>query len=64
MINLQENTWVIIGDLIDSRNIKNRKKAQQNLNFVLEKVNKKYCELILVPFKITLGDEFVGVLER
>ena len=62
MINLQEKTWVIIGDLIDSRNIKNRKKTQQNLNFVLEKVNKKYCELILVPFKITLGDEFVGVL--
>ena len=59
---MQGSTWVIIGDLVGSRNIQNREKAQEKLNCALESVNHKYHKNIIVPFKITLGDEFVGVL--
>ncbi|HLR21753.1 MAG TPA: SatD family protein [Tissierellaceae bacterium] len=48
----------IIGDIIDSKNIKNRSKVQNKLNKVLEKINKDYKEYIISQWTITLGDEF------
>ncbi|QTL99690.1 hypothetical protein GM661_17890 [Iocasia frigidifontis] len=63
MIVLLDQQVVIIGDLVDSRKLENRREVQEKLNFVLDEVNSKYREVIRVPFKVTLGDEFVGVLE-
>ncbi len=63
MIILLDQPMVIIGDLIDSRKLENRKEIQNKLNAVLEKVNDKYMDSIIVPFKVTLGDEFVGVFK-
>lgn len=48
----------IIGDIIDSKNIKNRNKVQNKLNRVLKKMNKDYKEYIVSQWTITLGDEF------
>ncbi|MTI59456.1 MAG: hypothetical protein FH762_05615 [Firmicutes bacterium] len=63
MIVLLDQQVVIIGDLVDSRKLENRREVQEKLNAVLDEVNSKYSEVIRVPFKVTLGDEFVGVLE-
>ncbi len=54
----------IIGDLIDSRKILDRKQVQINLKEALEKINTKYDAHIASKFTITLGDEFQGLLTR
>lgn len=54
----------IIGDIVDSRQIKDRKKIQQKFKKVLEDINKKYIEDIASKFTITLGDEFQGLLKN
>jgi hypothetical protein len=53
---------VIIGDLINSRKLKNRLSAQERLKDSLSEVNKKYSDEIGSKFMITLGDEFQGLL--
>lgn len=63
MIILLDQQVVIIGDLVDSRKLEKRREVQEKLNNVLDEVNRKYSEVIRVPFKVTLGDEFVGVLD-
>lgn len=60
---MQNEPLVIIGDLIASRKIENRREVQQRLQAVLEEVNQKYGGILMVPFEVTLGDEFVGVLQ-
>ena len=52
----------IIGDLIDSKNIEHRQEVQTNLLNTLDRINSKYCQLIVSKFKITLGDEFEGLM--
>lgn len=52
----------IIGDIIDSKNIKNRKEVQEILTSVLTDVNKMYTEDVASHFSIALGDEFQGIL--
>lgn len=56
------NYIAIIGDIKDSKKIKNRILVQQKLNNVLKYVNKEYCADISANFIITLGDEFQGLL--
>ncbi|MFP4016143.1 MAG: SatD family protein [Halanaerobiales bacterium] len=56
------NKWVIVGDIKNSRKMDNRKEVQIQLEEVLKKINQKYNDAIYVSFKITLGDEFYGVL--
>lgn len=53
----------IIGDIIDSRNIKNRNKIQKDLNKVLNDLNKNYEKYIISKWTITLGDEFQVLLK-
>lgn len=53
----------IIGDLKNSKNLKNRRAVQARLETVLEAVNQAYPEALASKFMITLGDEFQGLLK-
>lgn len=53
----------IIGDIKDSKKIKNRSQIQEKLNIVLKNLNEAYYADISAKFVITLGDEFQGLLE-
>lgn len=52
----------IIGDIRNSRELEERKLAQDKLRKVLKDINMKYKEEIAAQFVITLGDEFQGLL--
>ena len=54
----------IIGDLVESRELDERWKIQEQLNKVLGQVNEKYKADIAAKFTITLGDEFQGLMHR
>ncbi len=53
----------IIGDIIGSKQIKERNVVQKKLNDTLDIINKKFPEAIASKFMITLGDEFQGLLK-
>lgn len=59
---LYGNYVAIIGDISDSKQLKNRKEIQQKLKEKLRSVNEKYADDIAAKFMITLGDEFQGLL--
>lgn len=52
----------VIGDMKESRKMKDRNQAQKDLAKVLEEINLKYDKDISSKFMITLGDEFQGLL--
>lgn len=52
----------IIGDIIDSKKIRNRAEVQLKFSNILQEINSKYSEYIASNFTITLGDEFQGLL--
>lgn len=52
----------IIGDIKDSKKLKNRKSIQEKLKNTLKTINEKYPKNIASKFTITLGDEFQGLL--
>lgn len=52
----------IIGDLIDSKNIEHRQEVQTHLLNTLDRINSKYHQSIVSNFRITLGDEFEGLM--
>lgn len=55
----------VIGDLVESRAIPNRNAAQKTLEKALNRINAGgYKKTILSRFKITLGDEFQGLVSR
>jgi hypothetical protein len=56
--------FAIIGDIISSRKIENRKLFQKQLSAVLDDINRAYSQDIASKFVITLGDEFQGLLKR
>jgi len=56
------NYAVIIGDIIESRQATDRARLQQSLIEVLEQIDQRFAADIAVPFQITLGDEFQGML--
>ncbi len=53
----------IIGDIVDSKKIDDRKVIQQKFKKVLADINVKYSEDIASKFTITLGDGFQGLLK-
>ena len=61
-IESEKNYTVIIGDIVDSRKLEGRGKIQKRFKEVLENINVKYSENIRSKFRITLGDEFQGLL--
>ena len=52
----------ILGDIVGSKKIKDRKAVQEKLSAVLEDINQAYGDEIASRFMITLGDEFQGLL--
>ncbi len=61
----QKQYVAIIGDIIQSRQLKNRKQAQVRLQKVLAKINSgPLKDKIQADFVITLGDEFQGLVTR
>jgi hypothetical protein len=56
--------YAIIGDMIDSKKLAERGKAQKLLEKTLGELNAAYGEDIAAKFTITLGDEFQGLLFR
>lgn len=58
------NYVAIIGDIIESKKILDRKNTQQKLKKVLSDININYAEDIASKFTIALGDEFQGLLKN
>jgi len=52
----------IIGDIVDSRKQKDRKRIQERLSSLLHDINAEYSDVIASKFMITLGDEFQGLM--
>lgn len=59
---MSENYLALIGDIIGSRNLENRKQVQRELEVVLDEINTRFSSCIKTEFIITLGDEFQGLL--
>ena len=59
-----EKYTVITGDIIKSRELKNRQRVQEVLKNVLMRINEKYRECIFVNFSLTAGDEFQGLVSK
>lgn len=53
----------VIGDIVESKRIKERKAVQQKLGVVLHEINERYTGDVASRFMITLGDEFQGLLQ-
>ncbi|TDT37747.1 SatD family protein [Halospina denitrificans] len=56
------NRLVMIADIIDSRNLTNRKQVQTELESLLGELNGQQDQL-LSPYTITLGDEFQALYD-
>ena len=56
------NYIVVKGDIIDSRNAKDRDKLQQQLSESLKTINEQYKNVIAAEFMITSGDGFQGLM--
>lgn len=54
----------LIGDIIGSRKISDRKMVQDVLKILLGRINREYQNSIASDFMITLGDEFQGLLRN
>lgn len=52
----------IIGDIVKSRQLKNRNDLQYKFKETIKKVNELYDNYIASNFTVTLGDEFQGLL--
>lgn len=55
---------VIIMDIIDSRSTPDRNDVQRHLKEVLSEINRSFSQEIAADFRISLGDEFQGMLSR
>lgn len=58
------NYIVVKGDIIDSRNAKDRDKLQQQLSEYLKTINEQYKNVIAAEFMITSGDGFQGLMNN
>lgn len=54
--------FAMIGDIIQSKKVKNRNEIQTKLKMILTEMNQDYEEEVAANFVITLGDEFQGLL--
>lgn len=54
---------VLIGDIVKSRKVKQRKELQLKLENALFRINNDYQRFIESKFLVTVGDEFQGVLK-
>lgn len=63
-MDFQNNYVAIIGDISESKHLKDRQLIQQKLKQKLASINLKYKDAIAAKFMITLGDEFQGLLKN
>ncbi|MHA1993242.1 MAG: SatD family protein [Candidatus Hodarchaeales archaeon] len=56
--------FVITCDIVHSKDITDRYKAQESLKSVIKEINTKYSEKIISPFVIVWGDSFQGILKE
>ena len=54
----------VIGDMIKSRSISDRYRAQQVLQEELHRINLRYQASLASKFTVTLGDEFQGLIKN
>lgn len=47
----------MIGDVIESKSIKERQQSQDQLNKIMKQLNEQYQTTIVFNFTITIGDE-------
>jgi len=59
-----KNYVAVIGDIVNSKNINDRREVQNQLKEILNQINMKYSDSISACFMITLGDEFQGLIHR
>jgi len=60
---MEQKTYVLLGDVISSRQIRNREEVQQKLARACKEINTVYAKEIYADFKILKGtDEIGGVL--
>jgi hypothetical protein len=57
---MEKKMYVLLGDVISSRKIKNRTSFQKNLENTYNKLNKKYEEDLFAEFKILKGLDEIG----
>ncbi len=53
----------VIGDIIDSKKIKNRAEIQSEMKKTFQELNQVYSDLIVSKFTLTIGDEFQALLK-
>lgn len=64
-LDFSNNSFIaIIGDIINSKKIKNRNEIQIKLKDILNSINQNYPDDIASDFMITLGDEFQGLFNN
>ena len=51
----------MIGDVIESKSIKERQQLQDQLNKILKQLNEQYQTTIVSNFTITTGDQLLSV---
>lgn len=62
---MEEDYYLLLGDVINSRKIKDREEFQDKLIESLDRINQKFQDDIYADFKILKGiDEFGGVLKK
>lgn len=54
---------VITADINKSREIEDRAQLQERIHTAIKLVNEQFAEFIAVPFSVTLGDEWQGLLK-
>ena len=54
---------VITADINKSRDIEDREALQESMQKAIALINEQFVEQVLVPFTITLGDEWQGLLK-
>ncbi|MDZ4170943.1 MAG: SatD family protein, partial [Methanobacteriaceae archaeon] len=57
---MEKKMYVLLGDVISSRKIKNRTSFQKNLENTYNKLNKKYEKDLFAEFKILKGLDEIG----
>jgi predicted XRE-type DNA-binding protein len=56
------NHLAIIGDIIQSKQVKDRGQLQKSLNHAFETIHEQFPNLVQSKFTLTLGDEFQALL--
>lgn len=61
---MAQQYFVIIGDMVQSREIRERQKVQEAFQQALQRVQQEYERGIVSPLTLTIGDEFQAVLNK